>query len=124
MEVRNRMSIVLIGIAALLPCLPARATYNATAVGTVLQVTQYSTSLAYSPETISFVISNQPSVSCAQFQYFVISPSTVTDAQTRKNLVALLLEAKATGGTVQVAYDSQGGFCDQGMIGIYYVTAL
>ena len=29
-----------------------------------------------------------------------------------------------SGGTVEVAYDSKGGFCDQGMVGVYYLSAL
>lgn len=88
-------------------------------------VTQYSTSYgAYAAETLAFTITGQPTVSCAEFQYFVISPNTVTDAQTRKNLVALVLEAKATGGRIEVAYDSTGGFCDQGMIGVYYISEM
>ena len=111
-------------IACLLVSLPAGATYNATATGTVVYVMQDAPSMGYVPETFSFTITNQPSVSCATFQYFTISPNSITDAQTRKNMIALVLEAKATGGQIEVAYDNTGGFCDQHMIGVYYITEL
>jgi hypothetical protein len=100
----------------------AEATYNATAVGTVGYLQQSSPSVGATPETFIFTISPQPSVSCGGFNYFIISPNSVTDAQTRKNMIALLLTAKASGSQVEVAYDSTGGFCDQGMIGVYYIT--
>jgi hypothetical protein len=102
----------------------ADATYNSTVTGTIATLTQYSTSLSYVPETFSFTISNQPTVSCGPFNYFVISPNSVTDAQTRKNMVASLLTAKAGGNQVEIAYDSTGGFCDQGMIAVYYIVVM
>ncbi|HEX5208002.1 MAG TPA: hypothetical protein VFW10_09460 [Steroidobacteraceae bacterium] len=111
-------------IACLLVSLPAGATYNATATGTVAYVQQDSPAMGYAPETFTFTITNQPSVACGAFHYFIISPNSIPDAQTRKNMVALVVEAKATGGQVEVAYDSTGGYCDQGMIGVYYITEL
>lgn len=53
-------------------------------------------------------------------RYFAISPATVPDAQTRKNMVAANLSAKLTGATVEVAYDSTGATCDQQMLAVYY----
>lgn len=101
----------------------AHATYNATVIGTVEVVQQISGNLpGYTPETVSFTISGQPTVACGSFQQFVISPTTVTDVQTRKNMLAILLTAKATGAPLQVAYDSTGGFCDQGMVAVYYLA--
>lgn len=80
--------------------------------------------LGYAAETFSFTITNQPSVSCGAFQYFTISPNSIPDAQTRKNMLALVLEAKATGGQIELAYDRAGGFCHQGMTAVYYVVEL
>lgn len=120
----KRSGVVLTGVLLVLSSLPAGATYNATATGAVAFVTQFSPGLGYAPETFAFTIANQPHVSCAQYQYFVISPNSVSDAATRKNMIAMVLEAKATGGQLEVAYDSTGGFCDQGMIGVYYLSEL
>lgn len=119
---RPRLLPVLSVLAGVGLSIPAQATYNATAVGTIGAIQQMSTSLQYTAETTSFIISGQPSVSCANFQRFVISPATVTDAQTRKNMIAILLTAKASGAQVTVAYDSSGGDCDQGMIAVYYLV--
>jgi hypothetical protein len=114
-----------LSLTAQLFSMSAYATYNATVVGTVVTVQQMSTSLQYTPETFTFTISTQPTVACGSgFNYFVVSPATVTDAQTRKNFLAMLLTAKAAGASVQVAYDSTGGFCDQGMTAVYYLVVL
>jgi hypothetical protein len=78
---------------------------------------------SYTPETTAFTISPMPTaVPGASYQYFAISPATVPDQQTRKNMIAMLMMAKATGAQVTIAYDNTGGFLDQGMIGVYYVT--
>jgi len=109
---------------ALTLTLPARATYNATVTGTVTFVQQMSTSLWFSPESTAFGLSTQPSINCGGYQQFIISPTSVTDAQTRRDIVALLLSAKAAGTKVEVGYDSTGGFCDQGMAAVYFVSAM
>lgn len=123
MHCLKRLS-VLLGFALAVVPMISKATYNATWTGTVNFITQYSPSLNYTPETFVFTMSGQPSVSCAGYQYFVISPNLVTDAETRKNMVAIVMLAKATGGQITVAYDKNGGYCDQGFIGVYYVSAL
>jgi len=41
-----------------------------------------------------------------------------------KNMIALLLAAKASGDQVQVAFDNAGGFCDQGHMGVYYIETM
>ena len=103
----------------------ARATYNATATGTVAIITQMGVVNGMAAETIAFTISPMPAaVPGAQFQQFVISPNSVPDPQTRRNMVALLLSAKATGTPVEVAYDNLGGFLDQQLIGVYFIEAL
>jgi hypothetical protein len=104
--------------------LPARATYNGTVTGTVTFVQQMSTSLWFTAETTAFGLSNQPSINCGGYQQFIITPNSVTDAQTRRNMVAILLAAKATGAQVSIGYDSTGAFCDQGMAAVYFVTAM
>ena len=75
------------------------------------------------PETIAITFAGQPTVSCSGYQEFVISPGTVPDAQTRKNMYALLLTAKATGASVTVSYEGTANtFCESGRAGIYYLT--
>jgi hypothetical protein len=103
----------------------AHATYNATATGSVGTVQQIGTGLSYGPETVVFDLTNMPTATwCSGFHNFAISPSSVTDAQTRKNMIAMLLSAKATGAQIQVGFDNTGGFCDQGFMGIYFLQLL
>ncbi len=114
-------------IAAFAVCMlatAANATYNAVVTGSVEFVQQMAadTGSGYVPATFTFRLTNQPNINCGTFQYFSVSSVTVSDAQARKNILAILLQAKATGAQVQVAYDSTGGFCDQQMAGVYYVV--
>lgn len=105
--------------------IPASATYNATVVGTISWIGQMNQSLGNPAETIVFALTNQPTGLCSSgYNMFVISPASVTDAQSRKNLLAMLLSAKATGSQVQVAYDNTGGYCDQGMPAVYYIDVM
>lgn len=80
---------------------PACATYNATVAGTIT-IVQQDSGVLFTPETKIFQLSTQPTGGCAM-RYFAISPATVPDAQTRKDLVATILAAKATGATLEVA---------------------
>jgi hypothetical protein len=102
--------------------LPASAVYNATVTGNVSWVQQDGPNLGYAAESIVFALDNQPATSCGYFQMFSISPNYIADAQTRKNMLAMLMTAKATGSPVTVAYDSAGGYCDQGMPAVYYIV--
>jgi hypothetical protein len=66
-------------------------------------------------ETILFQLSNPPTATgCtgATNGWFAFSPTTVTDAQTRKNLVATLLTARVTEINILVLYDDAGANCD------------
>ena len=66
-------------------------------------------------ETILFQLSNPPpATGCAlpANGWFAFSATTVTDAQARRDLLATLLTAKATGGSVLVVYDDAGANCD------------
>jgi hypothetical protein len=111
-------------VAGMIPAL-AFATYNATAAGTVTFVTQMGPGIQYGPETFVFQISNQPAMRCsAGYAQFLVSPVSIPDPQTRKNILALLLAAKASGAQVQVAYDNTGGYCDQGSPAVYYVSLM
>jgi hypothetical protein len=108
-----------------LACLPVRAVNNAVAIGTVDLLQLNSTSAGGSPETVMFTLSEMPTaVWCGPFHRFAVSPVSVTDGQTRKNMVATLLAAKAAGQRLQVAFDNTGAFCDQGYMGIYYIAVL
>jgi hypothetical protein len=107
-----------------IPAWGGNGQYGFTLMGTVHIVQQNSTLQAGSPETILFSVDGQPTpLHCGN--YFVISPNSITDAQTRKNLVALLMMAKSTGNQIEVAYDSQSGTpCDQGMTPVYFIELL
>lgn len=98
--------------------IPAQASYNATVIG-IVTIVQQDSGVLMSPETMIFQLSTQPTVACP-LHYFAISPATVADANTRRNMVAAILTAKATGATVEVAYDSTGAYCDQQMVAVYY----
>jgi|HubBroStandDraft_6_1064221.scaffolds.fasta_scaffold1051838_2 hypothetical protein len=104
---------------------PVSAGYNSTVTGTLNFIQQMSTTMSYSPETVVFALTNQPTFSCGSgFSYFIISPNSVTDAQTRKNMMGLLMMAKSTGAQVIVGYDKasvQGGSCDQGYAMVYWL---
>jgi hypothetical protein len=103
----------------------AFATYNATAAGTVNFITQMGPGLQYSAETFVFQISNQPATTCSSgYSQFLISPGSIPDAQTRRNMLAVLMQAKASGARVQVAYDNTNGYCDQGSPAVYYISLL
>ena len=104
--------------------LSAHATYNATVIGTITTITQFGTALQFGPETVVFDLANQPTIACPQGAHFLFSPATITDAQTRKNMLAILLHAKATGSQVEVAYDNTGGYCDQGYPAVYYIVEM
>jgi hypothetical protein len=71
------------------------------------------------PETISFKLNlpagvAQPATGCpvSGNGFFLFSPGSVPDAQTRKNLIATLFSAQASGSTLVVIYDNTGKFCD------------
>jgi hypothetical protein len=114
----------LVLIAAITWSLAARATYNATVIGTVSTFTQFGTALQFGPETVIFDLANQPTIPCPQGSHFILSPNSITDAQTRRTMVAILLHAKATGSQVEVAYDNAGGYCDQGHAAVYYIVEM
>jgi hypothetical protein len=66
------------------------------------------------PEVVVFQITNQPtSTGCpAPAHFFSFSPASVTDANSRRNLLATLFTARAAGLTISVAYDNAGAYCD------------
>jgi len=82
-----------------------------TASGNVINLVVDSTAVAgSSPEIISFQLTNMPNTGCPAGGWFMITPSDVTDAQTRKNLLTTLFAAKLTGASVNVVYSST--ICD------------
>lgn len=103
--------------------IPAYAVRNAQAEGTVKQLQAMGDVEGYSTEVFTFTLTPAPApVPGAVFQYFSISPQTVPDEQSRKNMISLLMMAKASGAQIAVAYDKDGGFLDNRMIGVYYIT--
>src|SRR6185369_6764144 len=74
-------------------------------------------------ETVVFALASGPAINCAGYQEFVISPGTVPDAQSRKNMFALLLTAKATGAAIRISFSNAdgSGFCESGRAGVYWI---
>ena len=110
-----------------LAAVPAGAGYNATATGTVNFIQQMSPSMG-TAESFIFAISGQPALTCGSgFHYFIVSPNSITDPQTRKNMLAILMLAKGTGASIVVGYDSAtapGNSCDQGYPVVYWLETL
>ena len=91
-------------------CGPAQATYQ-TISGTITQIVVNSTTSAPA-ETIDFKLSSMPSATgCSGNGFFEFNTTSVTDANTRKNMVAALYAARTSGATVSVVYDDSGKFC-------------
>jgi hypothetical protein len=105
--------------------LVASAGYNTIATGTVTIIQQTTAAQGGTAGTFRFQISTQPTVAqCGGLGgWFSVSPNTIPDAQTRSNLLALLLTAYTSGTQVGIGYDSTGGFCDQIAIGVYFINA-
>jgi hypothetical protein len=81
-----------------------------TATGTVMNFVVDSTVGGQAPEEISFQVSNMPNTGCPSGGWFFFTPTDVTDAQTRKNMVATLLAAKLSGASINVVYSNT--LCD------------
>jgi hypothetical protein len=77
-----------------------------TASGTVINIVVDSTENGTTPELVTFQLTNMPNTGCPNGGWFIIEPTDVTDAQTRKNLVTMLFAAKLTGASVNVVYSS------------------
>jgi hypothetical protein len=105
--------------------LTASAGYTTIATGTVTLIQQETAAQGWTAGTFKFQISGQPTVSpCGAFGgWFSVSSNTIPDAQTRTNMLAMLLAAYTAGTQVGVAYDNTGGFCDQLSIGVYFLDA-
>jgi len=116
---------VLLTFLACVACGAAQAIMNASVTGHVVMITQLSAASGYAAETVEFRLDTQPTVTgCTPWtNTFSISPTTIPDAPTRRNMLAILLSARAQGTQVEIAYDSGGGFCDGGAIGVYFVES-
>jgi hypothetical protein len=71
------------------------------------------------PESVSFTMSFGPQTTgCSNSggtnQVFVFNPTDITDAQTRKNMLALLMAARISGTPITVDWDTAGADCDAG----------
>lgn len=95
-----------VALIALGVSMTARAQNNSTVSGNVINLLIGSTIQASEPEGIAFQIANMPNTGCSNGGWFVINPAAVTDANTRKNLVATLLGAKLAGVSVNLVYSS------------------
>ena len=111
-------------IAAITWSLASRATCNGTVIRTVSTFTQCGTALQFGPETVILDVANQPTIPCPQGSHLTLSPNSITDAQTRRKMLAVLLHAKATGSQLEVAYDNAGGYCDQAYAAVSYMVEM
>ena len=83
-----------------------------TASGPVVNLVVSSTAAGGAPEVISFQVSPMPNTGCPSGTWFLFSPTDISDAQTRKNMLATLFAAKLTGTSVNVVYSNT--ICDAG----------
>jgi hypothetical protein len=100
----------LLAVACSLWLTTAWATWNAETTGSVEWVGMYAPDAA-GAQAVLFRLSNQPTTGCAANDAFSLSPASISDPQTLKNMVALVLAAKASGQPILVAHDS-GAACD------------
>lgn len=88
-------------------CMTVPASAFPTASGTVINLVVDSTATAGStPELVTFQLTNMPNTGCPGGGWFIIEPTDIADAQTRKNLLTTLFAAKLTGASVNVVYSS------------------
>jgi len=94
---------------------PANAA-TAVAIGTIVTLSASSNISAPAAEMVIFNLSTQPAASAtgcsAPAPYFAISAASVTDAATRRDMLAVLMAARVAGLTVLVSYDNAGAYCD------------
>jgi hypothetical protein len=83
-----------------------------TASGPVVNLVVSSTEPAGAPEVISFQVSPMPNTGCPSGSWFYFTPTDISDAQTRKNMMATLLAAKLAGTSINVVYSNT--ICDAG----------
>jgi hypothetical protein len=95
--------------------------------GTLTQLSTLGANPNYSgPEVVIFSITNQPTTTgCpATAHFFSFSPASISDANTRRNLLSTLLTARAAGLTISLAYDNAGAYCDAGGYAAPFVISL
>jgi hypothetical protein len=116
---------VALSAVAALATLPASATYNATITGHIVSVQPLTPGAEYTGAAFAFTLDSGPATGCVPggWHQFIISSASVPDTETRKNLIAVVMAAKAEDSSVVVGYDNAGGFCDQGSYGVYYISA-
>jgi len=81
-----------------------------TASGPIVNLVVSSTAAGGAPEVISFQVSPMPNTGCPTGTWFFFNPTDITDAQTRKNMLATLMAAKMAGTSVNVVYSNT--ICD------------
>jgi hypothetical protein len=98
------LALLLASVLSLSDSYPALATWNSVN-GHVLYINVYPGGL------VLFKMDTQPSTGCTNNGYFGFSASSITDPQSRNQLLAVLMFAKSTNTMIQVGYDS-GAYCD------------
>jgi len=83
--------------------------------GTVISV--FVSGVGVPAETVTFTMSFLPQTTgCTNpntaNQTFVFSPTDIPDAQTRKDMLALLMAARSSGIPLTVDWDNAGAHCD------------
>jgi hypothetical protein len=115
-----------VAAATLLVISTAGATYNTTVDGHVISLSQMTSEMGFTDGSIAFSLDGGPATPCVAngLGGFIVSSNTVSSADARKNIMAILLSAKMAGTTVRVGYDSSGAYCDQNHWAVYWVGAL
>ena len=85
--------------------------------GTVLTV--FVGGVARPAESVTFIMSFAPQTTgCTNAgggnQVFVFDPTTITDAQTRKDILALIMASRTSGVPLTVDWDDAGAHCAGG----------
>jgi hypothetical protein len=103
----------------ILAMLAVQSTANATiavVTGTIVQLSINSNINTPATEIVIFNLTTQPAAAAtgcsAPASFFAFSASSVTDAATRRDMLAVLLAAKTAGVSVLVSYDNAGAYCD------------
>lgn len=104
----------ILALSSLLCSMPGHAKLVFTS-GTVISV--FVGGVGSAAESVNFTMSFGPQTTgCTNTsptnQVFVFNATDITDGQTRKNMLALLLAARASGTPLTVDWDDAGAHCD------------
>lgn len=104
----------ILALSTLIGSMPSHAKLIFTS-GTVISV--FVGGVGAPPESVSFTMSFGPQTTgCTNIdptnQVFFFNPTDISDAQTRKDMLSLLIAARASGIPLTVDWDDSGAHCD------------